>query len=225
MNITKTFFVGLLAVSSVFAVPTLQLDIDGGVYNQLTETTMITSTNFELVALLNEDLGFDITVKDSFYLSMAITPKIDQSLSLGIVLIDGDTINVTKDMTLGTPPLKLSDYKDIGDHGIFETYYFEKMFLFADTNKAMSYDVQTDPGYFESDPSGDLFFNTFAIDISGLNPDYGVHFDLYTKTDGKNLEFAPFSHDAEAVPEPATLSLFGMGLLVLSGMGLIHRRK
>ena len=46
----------------------------------------------------------------------------------------------------------------------------------------------------------------------------GVHFDAY----GDGGVFAPFSHDGSVAPEPATLTLLGIGLF---GIGIIKRRK
>ena len=227
MNITKTIVAGLLAVSSVFALPTLQLDISGGMYDGSTETVVNTSNQFDLVALLNSS-----DYSGTYYISMAVTPQISISTDIGSFMFGTETYTIS-DMQYGTPPVDLADVGDLPSHSIFPTYFYEYAFSFSGS-KALAYNVQDNPGSLVEDSDGTLYFESFFVDISGLNPNYGVHFDLYNEEFKKNnssLGFAPFSHDAEAsyvtenVPEPATLSLFGMGLLALSGMGLIRRRK
>jgi len=227
MNITKTILAGLFAVGSVFALPTLQLDISGGTYDTPSESVINSSNQFDLIALLNSS---DYT--GNYYISMAVTPKISASTDIGSFVFGTETIDISK-MQYGTPPIALADLGDLQSHGIFSTYFYEYTFTFSG-DKALAYNVENDPDGLVSDPSGTLSYKKFAVDLTGLNSNYGIHFDLYNEDVKKNkssLGFAPFSHDAEAshitqnVPEPATLSLFGMGLLALSGMGLIRRRK
>ena len=61
----------------------------------------------------------------------------------------------------------------------------------------------------------------FSIQVTGT---VAVHFDAYTTDNDANITyFAPFSHDAQtAIPEPATVILFGLGL---SGVAAMRSRR
>ena len=139
-----------------------------------------------------------------------------------------DYIDVTDGMTYGTPPLD-ETIKDIGGHGIFDTYYKEIAFKFDLNNTCIAYNTQDAPGGID-DGTG-FFYNDFVIDVSNLNPNYVLHFDLYDDKVKNNGDItlgnvAPFSHDAESapasVPEPTTTALLGISLLLL---GFLPKRK
>lgn len=227
---------GPAGVRTASAVPTLQLDIGGGVYDTTTETIVATTDPFTLYALLVPDA--DNTLGDTYYVSAAITPAVASPADLGSFVFNGTTINVTSDMIYGTPPIEIyggDQHQDPGDlpgHGIYETYFVEFEFQFDPANNADIYNSQDNPGGLDLLSDGGLYYQAFSVDTSGLADGYVVHFDLYntllamrstTDLDVRN-NFAPFSHDAESrkVPEPASLLLMGVGLI---GTAALVRRR
>ncbi|MHB1307798.1 MAG: choice-of-anchor N protein [Limisphaerales bacterium] len=215
------------------ALPSLQLGITGGTYVGGTEqSTVANADQFTLNAYL--DGAFD---GGTYYLSAALVPRQTQTTpppSLGSFTINGATILVTGDMTYGVPPLESNvafDNGDLGQHGIFETYFFELPFQFTQSQTTSKFNV-ADP---LEKPTGTMYYVPFQIDVSALPVGYGIHFDLYD-TVAKNGDidllngkgaFAPFSHDAASrintVPDGGTTAaLLGLGML---SIGFMARRK
>ena len=160
------------AASPAMAVPTLQLDVQGGVYDALSQTIIATSNQFTLYTLLVPDSAARLT--HTYYLSAALMPKTGPApASLGSFsaasatpstftfkqMIDqgsqnpvpsapltSTTVAVTQDMTFGVPPLESAeghDSHDLAQHGIFQTYYSEFQFQFSGTQRADVYNSQT----------------------------------------------------------------------------------
>jgi len=227
---------------TAFAIPALQLDIKGGTYDLSTETIIAQNDPFMLYALLKPTSGAPLT--DTYYISAALVPKTgpDPLPGGGSFTFAGTTIDVTKDMVYGVPPLETNlsyDHGDLAKHGIFLTYFAEFSFQFNASNRATVYNTQDTPGAGPTpNPFGGMYFQAFSVDTTGLAPGYAIHFDLYNEelhrlcgggTDIDIDKFAPFSHDAQSpptrVPESGALLLFGTGLIGLVGYRRVRRMQ
>lgn len=237
--------VGLLGLASqqASAVPSLQLDILGGTYDTSTESIMSTSGSFSLYAY---GLASDFSTTDTLYLAIALMPQTSVESNIGSFSFTPSggsmvTVNVTDDMTYGVPPLETvaallgNDGGDLGQHGVYETYFYEYGFTLSGGESA-EYNTQDMAGSGPQLGTG-MLYQSFAFNMGALPIGYGLHFDLYTSTvrecannpncvgpDIDADQFAPFSHDAQAmpIPEPETYAMLlaGLGL-----MGFVARRR
>ena len=223
----------LLAVSSVQAVPTLQLYIDGATYDDVTESWVTSASSFDLYVIGKGDLN-NVT------LSMALqnVGEFDDPAAAA-VNIDG-TSYPTDSWTYGYAPLSnVASSWDGGDedlqkHDIYPAWFTE-FGLGNFTTQGGIGDVNVDSATAHDDPfwlptqgyinsEHDGWFQSYHIEISD---GYAVHFDAFTLDErGRVDQFNPFSHDAtgggDKIPEPATMLLFGMGL---AGAGVIRKLR
>ena len=239
----------LLGGGPALAIPTLQLDIGGGTY--VDGTTVANANAFDVYALLSPDS--DSTLSSVYRISAALYPKTANSSpapAIGSFSFAGTSYNVAADMAWGRPPdALLAGTTEVGtelpSHGIFDTYFMEFEVVFDANHQYAVYNVAETPGDPVAAIDSGFYGQSFAVDVSGLDAGYGIHFDLYQVASGTvngngarvrgtdvlttdMVEFAPFSHDAESstsrttVPDGAsTVTLLG---LALTGIAAISRR-
>lgn len=214
-----------------WTVPLLQLDVDNGVYIGAPDSsTHATDDPFTLVALYTNGSA----PTGSYYISAAIVPKVgatptgSPTANFGSfsIAINGTTAtySAAQDMQYGGPPVDDYDvYPNLPTHGIYATWFAEVGFTFNPANTMPAYDVQTG----ELKANSLSLYQNFTVDTSGLANGFAVHFDLYNewvhqkkKATDYNLEFAPFSHDAQSrtrVPDSASTFSLLAGVLALCG--------
>ncbi len=226
-----TTFSLLILVSSAFAVPDLQLFIDGATYDWYTQTWVAESNSIDLYVISAND------AKDDIIVSLAM---------------DGgglpSSMGVTFDGTAIDPGAWVYDYSplasapgwdggvDLPPHGVFPTWFTEVHTGAYGLGSSIG-DVQPELGsgeYWDPSPTPEFpgapanqqgEWKMFTVDVSGP-VGTGIHFDAYTMNGTAIDNFAPFSHDAGTtiVPEPGTIILMGSGLMGM-GFGVFRRRK
>jgi len=209
------FALTLIMGASVNAVPTLQLFVAGGTYDNSTETWVANSNSFDLYVIGANEVLHNVMVNMALNIPEATNPNGSANID-----VNGHAYN---SWTYGTPDL-------LPPHDIFPAWYTEfnsgnygYVGRVGDTNDEL-HPYDPSQGYLSHGGAWGQY-RRFHITLTGI--DY-THFDgfLYTQDHRchTRIQFAPFSHDAEsggsAVPEPGTLALFGLGSL---GMGLVRK--
>lgn len=206
--------IGCLAAAPAFAVPTLQVYIEGAMYDQDLETWVTSRSNLKLWVVGN--VGEVGTIYDvhlaAAYLSgetgnISITASttsllFDPSLSMAPVL----------DASLGadgTYPL-MSDGTPLPAGGIYGPGVSFNQWDLGDMDLTDS-PIGDFANGFPSSFSSTGQINAYDISISGYSM---VHFDAFNHVEAPSHSlFAPFVHDGQSVvPEPTSLVLLGFGL-------------
>jgi hypothetical protein len=223
-----------VAAPGAYAVPHLQLFIDGATYDWDTQTWVLaTPGGVDLYVISANETHEDVMV------SIALGGFDEYTDPDGIVSVSGFGGPAIDDWTWGYSPLEsapgFDGNEDLPPHGIYPTWFAQ-----VNTGDYALYDsyvgdvqppegMQTPP-WDPSDPlngehPADGDFKMFSLSI---NAPIGtsLHFDAYTLIDGRLDEFAPFSHDASTtiVPEPGTILLMSTGLFGV-GLAAFRRRK
>ena len=210
----------LLSFGSAFALPNLQLFVDGGTYDAESESWVTTSGTFDIYVIGANEALSDVHVSMALGFAEDYDPNGEVSVD-----VNGTTYDA---WTYGHAPLETAPGFDPGDdlaaHGVFPAWFTE--FNAGDFDLVGGVgDVQPQPDYWDPSTEGYIAnsrklgeYKVFSVAVTGTS---FIHFDAFTlNPDGSIQNFAPFSHDASMVPEPGTLVLLALG-----GIGLgIYRR-
>jgi len=212
-----------LACSQAFAIPILQLYIEGSIYDPIDESWVITTDQPFILWVIGdiEYFGtiYDVQLATAFSSSesgtITITPTTttlitDPSISLDPVFFQTGT---------DTAPIT-GDGVSLTSHGIYGSGTSWNTYELGDFNLTDS-PIGDFSATFPSDFPSTGQINAYTIDIDGFTT---VHFDAFDHVVINNSKVkyvnAPFSHDGEAsVPEPETLLLLGIGLIVAGLFG------
>lgn len=232
LNMKKgILLLALLLAPSAYALPILQLYVEGATYDTTSQTWVVSDSEFTLWVIGNTGQKGEITGANGIGgVSLVVSAQGGSLTGLSINPVLAGCCSVIDPSLASTPTATVAGvghHTFLPDHGIF--------------NQAGVAWQQYDLGAFDLTDSriGDATQGSWPVDVEGnfwgqinayqvtMLGDFDVlHFDGFGYiNDGSKYVFAPFSHDAEAVPPPititevpvpATLSLFAFGALLLA---------
>lgn len=232
----------LLAGSQAFALPVLQMYVEGATYDTTTKTWVLYSKSpFRIWAI--GDVG-DVGTIEGVKMSVAYLDGLTPTITLTGTTTGGyggftdpsTPTNATyvKTVTDGSAPL-LGDGSFLPAHDIYGAGTSWQEFSLGDLTLTDSpiadFGGPTLPLPI-TNKTGQI--NAYEVTVSGLSEGETLHFDLYNHYMGKNaVKYvnAPFSHDGEnttpsggggVVPEPSALAIWGLGVL---GLALYRRHR
>lgn len=230
--------IAVLSFGSVQATPILQLYLEGGTYNETTESWDLYGDSFSLWTIGDtsfgtiEDVHLSIVYDSLYSPTFSLLPTTTEGFG-GV--IDPSTPTGTgtwiQTVTDGSAPL-LGDGSSLPTHGIYEDDMIWQEFDLGDFSLSDSPVGDYVAPFPASFPDHDGQINVYDIRISGDGLEgLSFHFDLYdhvTAGNHINYKFAPFSHDADGfttivTPEPATIAMMSMGLG--AAMAFTKRRR
>lgn len=229
--------IAVLSFGSVQATPILQLYLEGGTYNETTESWDLYGDSFSLWTIGDTSFG---TIED-VHLSIAYDSFYSPTFSLAPTTTEGfggvtdpstptGTGTWIQTVTDGSAPL-LGDGSSLSTHDIYGDDTIWQEFDLGDFSLSDSPVGDYVAPFPDSFPDHDGQINVYDIGISGDGLEgLSLHFDLYdhvTAGNHINYKFAPFSHDADGfttivTPEPATMALMGIGV---GAVAYARRRK
>lgn len=240
----SVIFLSILMNFSAFAVPTLQLYIEGGQYNTDMETWVTESSNFILWVLGDvKSYGtiYDVKIAAAYDSnetgSITFTPT---TATAGILPVPGDSSipSVPQFLTSGVDNAPLmGNGTPLPSHDVYGPGTSWESYLLGNFNlKDSPIGDFTEGGCPDSGeyPSRGQI-NAYMVNVTGYTT---VHFDAFDHIVlGRNkakYKFAPFSHDGEAdidepsvepVPEPGTWFMLCSGLIGLAALRFKRERN
>ena len=235
LNIKKGILsLALLLAPAVHALPVLQLYVEGATYDVGTQTWVVADSEFTVWVIGNTGQRGDITGLNGLGgVNLVVSAQGGNLTGLNISPVVASCCSVVDPSVASNPLATLSGtghHNVLADHGIFNqsgvVWQNYDLGAFTLTDSLIGDATQ---GGWPVDLSGNFVGQINAYRVTMLGDFDVLHFDGYGYiNDGNRYVFAPFSHDAEAVPPPritqvpvpATLALFAIG-----GLAMLRRRR